>query len=260
MNFNLTQLPPRTSAPRQSGLTIVSDNGLNLGETKNFLSVAYPYVDMAKLGFGSSLVTLHLDEKIAIYRQYNMPVYLGGLLFEAFVVRNQLEDYIGLIKELGITYAEISDGSITISQREKCGYIEQFAKMGIVVLSGVGSKDKDRVRVTPPYKWIEIMKAELDAGASYVVAEARESGTVGLYRDSGEVREGLVQEILTSIPAEKIIWEAPKKDQQLFFIKSLGCNVNLGNIAPQEVIPLETMRLGLRGDTFHIFLEEENEA
>jgi phosphosulfolactate synthase len=256
MNFHLSQIPARTTFPRTEGLTIVSDNGLNLGETENFLSVAHPYVDMVKLAYGSTYLFTALKEKLAIYSKYNIPVYLGGLLFEVFLVRNQFDDYLRFVKEYGITYFEISDGSINISHDEKCRYIEQLAKLG-TVLSGVGSKDKDRVRVTPPYKWIEMMKAERAAGARYVIAEARENGTVGLYRDSGEVREGLVQEILTSIPAADIVWEAPKKDQQLFFIKLLGCNANLGNITPAEVIPLETMRIGLRGDTFHVFLEQE---
>jgi phosphosulfolactate synthase len=125
-----------------------------------------------------------------------------------------------------------------------------------MVLSEVGSKDKDREHITPPYQWIKLMQTELEAGASYIVAEAREAGTVGLYRNSGEVREGLVQEILTKVPAEKIIWEAPQKDQQLYFLTLIGANANLGNIAPAEVIALEAMRVGLRGDTFHLFLKD----
>ena len=144
--------------------------------------------------------------------------------------------------------------NVTIPHAEKCGYIEKLTQHG-TVLSEVGSKDA--AHIIPPYKWIELMRAELAAGASYVIAEAREGGNVGIYRGSGEVREGLVQEILTQIPAEKIIWEAPQKTQQLYFIELVGCNVNLGNIAPSEVIPLEAMRIGLRGDTFDLFLSKE---
>jgi phosphosulfolactate synthase len=151
---------------------------------------------------------------------------------------------------------EVSDGSINITHAEKCGYIEKLTKYG-VVMGEIGSKDKDREHITPPYKWIELMRAELSAGATYVIAEAREAGNVGIYRGSGEVREGLVQEILTQIPSEKIIWEAPQKSQQLYFIELLGCNVNLGNISPAEVIPLEAMRIGLRGDTFSLFLDKK---
>jgi phosphosulfolactate synthase len=148
----------------------------------------------------------------------------------------------------------VSDGSITIPHSEKCGYIEKMTHHG-TVLSEVGSKDAEHI--IPPYKWIELMRAELSAGATYVIAEAREAGNVGIYRGSGEVREGLVQEILTQIPQEKILWEAPQKSQQLYFIELIGCNVNLGNIAPTEVIPLEAMRVGLRGDTFHLFLDKK---
>jgi phosphosulfolactate synthase len=235
---------------------MVMDKGLSVEEAKNFLSVAHPHVDIIKLGFGTSYVTLNLREKIELYKSYNLPVYFGGTLFEAFVIRNKFNDYITLCKDFGIDYMEVSDGSITIPQAEKCGYIEKLVKHG-TVLSEVGSKDA--AHIIAPYRWIELMRAELDAGASYVIAEAREAGNVGIYRGSGEVREGLVQEILTQIDAEKIIWEAPQKAQQLYFIELIGANVNLGNIAPTELIPLETMRIGLRGDTFHLFLDKLGE-
>ncbi len=254
MNFNITQIPNRHPKPRLSGLTMVMDKGLSVEESKNFLSVAHPHVDIIKLGFGTSYVTSNLEEKLEVFRSYNIPIYFGGTLFEAFLVRGQLDDYLEICKKYGVTYIEVSDGSVDIPHKEKCAYIERLTKHGIV-LSEVGSKDA--AHIIPPYKWIELMKAELAAGASYVIAEAREGGNVGIYRGSGEVREGLVQEILTQIPEEKIIWEAPQKEQQLYFIELLGCNVNLGNIAPTEVIPLEAMRIGLRGDTFHLFLKKE---
>ena len=253
MNFNLSQIPERTPKPRVNGLTMVMDKGLSVEDAKNFLSVAHPHVDIIKLGFGTSFVTPNLKAKLEVYKSYDLPVYFGGTLFEAFLIRNQFNDYINVCKEFGIQYMEVSDGSITIPHAEKCGYIEKLTKYGIV-LSEVGSKDAEHI--IPPYKWIELMRAELLAGATYVIAEARESGNVGIYRGSGEVREGLVQEILTQIPAEKILWEAPQKGQQLYFIELIGANVNLGNIAPSEVIPLETMRLGLRGDTFDLFLDK----
>ncbi|RPE09599.1 phosphosulfolactate synthase [Chitinophaga lutea] len=254
MNFNLTQIPERTSKPRNHGLTMVMDKGLSVEEAKNFLSAASPHVDIVKLGFGTSFVTPNLREKIELYQAANIPVYFGGTLFEAFLIRNQFDEYVKVIKDYGISYMEVSDGSITIPHAEKCGYIEKLTKHGLV-LSEVGSKDAEHI--IPPYKWIELMRAELEAGATYVIAEAREGGNVGIYRGSGEVREGLVQEILTQIPAEKIIWEAPQKDQQLYFLELVGCNANLGNLAPHEVIPLEAMRVGLRGDTFHLFLDKE---
>lgn len=254
MNFNLSQIPERVAKPRKSGITMVMDKGLSIEEAKNFLSVAHPHVDIVKFGFGTSFVTPNLREKLEVYKAYNIPVYFGGTLFEAFLIRNQFDDFIAVCKDYGIEYMEVSDGSITIPHAEKCGYIEKLTKHGIV-LSEVGSKDA--AHIIPPYKWIELMRAELEAGSTYVIAEAREAGNVGIYRGSGEVREGLVQEILTQIPEEKIIWEAPQKAQQLYFIELIGCNVNLGNIAPSEMISLEAMRVGLRGDTFHLFLDKE---
>jgi phosphosulfolactate synthase len=194
-----------------------------------------------------------LRAKIELYQQHNIPVYFGGTLFEAFVIRNQFDDYIAMCKDYKIDVIEVSDGSIEIPHTEKCGYIEKISKFA-KVFSEVGSKDA--AHIIPPYKWIELMSAELSAGASYVIAEAREAGNVGIYRGSGEVREGLVQEILTKIPAEKILWEAPQKAQQLYFLELIGCNVNLGNIAPSEIIPLEAMRIGLRGDTFDLYLNK----
>jgi len=253
MNFSLTQIPERTKQPRQNGLTMVMDKGLSLRDAESFISVGAPHTDIVKLGFGTSFVTPNLRAKIELYQQHNIPVYFGGTLFEAFVIRNQFDDYIAMCKDYKIDVIEVSDGSIEIPHTEKCGYIEKISKFA-KVFSEVGSKDA--AHIIPPYKWIELMSAELSAGASYVIAEAREAGNVGIYRGSGEVREGLVQEILTKIPSEKILWEAPQKAQQLYFLELIGCNVNLGNIAPSEIIPLEAMRIGLRGDTFDLYLNK----
>lgn len=248
-------MPERLAKPRKEGLTMVMDKGLTFEEARLFIENAVPHVDIVKLGFGTAYVTPRLRDKIELYQQAGIPVYFGGTLMEAFLIRNQFEDYIALCKDYGISYMEVSDGSITIPHMEKCGYIERLSHIG-TVLSEVGSKDA--AHIIPPYKWIELMRAELNAGASYVIAEAREAGNVGIYRGSGEVREGLVQEILTQIPGEKVLWEAPQKAQQLYFIELLGANVNLGNIAPSEIIALEAMRIGLRGDTFSLFLNQDN--
>jgi phosphosulfolactate synthase len=253
MNYNLPQMPERTAKPRNHGITMVMDKGLSFGETENFISVAAPYVDIVKLGFGTSMVTPNLEKKLALYASHNIPVYFGGTLFEAFLIRNRFDEYLEMIKNFGLNHVEVSDGSITIPHSEKCGYIEKLAKH-VTVFSEVGSKDA--AHIIPPYKWIELMKAELEAGSQYVIAEAREAGNVGIYRSSGEVREGLVQEILTQIPKERIIWEAPQKAQQVYFLELCGCNVNLGNIAPNEIIPLEATRIGLRGDTFMFYLDK----
>ena len=254
MNFPLNNLPERTQRPRTHGLTMVMDKGLSVGEARHFIDAALPFIDVVKLGFGTSAVTPNLREKIELYQSHDIPVYFGGTLFEAFLVRNQFDDYVRVMEDYGIKHVEVSDGSITIPHAEKCGYIEKLAKQ-VTVYSEVGSKDA--THIMPPYKWIELMRAELEAGSEYVIAEAREAGNVGIYRGSGEVREGLVQEILTQIPAEKIMWEAPQKAQQLYFLELLGANVNLGNLAPNEVIPLEAMRIGLRGDTFYLYLDNK---
>jgi phosphosulfolactate synthase len=178
-------------------------------------------------------------------------VYFGGTLFEAYVIRNQFDDYKRLLNKYNITHAEVSDGSMEISEDQKCEYISSLAK-DFTVLSEVGSKDAEKI--IPPYKWIAMMKAEIAAGAWKVIAEARESGTVGIFRNSGEIRSGLIEEILQHIPLDTILWEAPQKVQQVWFLTLYGHNVNLGNIAPHEIIPLETLRLGLRGDTFNHWL------
>lgn len=252
MNYHLKQIPSREQKPRNSGYTMVMDKGLSLREVEDMLEISEQYIDIVKLGWATSYVTPNLKEKLALYKSAGVPCYLGGTLFEAFVVRNQFEDYRKVLDEFSLEFAEVSDGSIEMDHEKKCEYINTLAEQ-VTVLSEVGSKDAEKI--IPPYKWIEQMETELEAGAWKVIGEARESGNVGLFRDSGEVRQGLVEEILTKIPKEKILWEAPQKAQQVWFIKLCGNNVNLGNIAPREVIPLETIRLGLRGDTFSHFLE-----
>lgn len=250
-DFKLKNIPERTAKPRESGLTMVMDKGLSCRQVEDFLDVSADKTDIVKLGFGTSTVTPKLKEKIQIYKDAGIPIYFGGTLFEAYVIRGQFDDYRKLLDHYGITHTEVSDGSIEISEEEKCGYIRSLAK-DFTVLSEVGSKDAEKI--IPPYKWIAMMKAEIDAGAWKVIAEARESGTVGIFRNSGEVRSGLIEEILQHIPLDTILWEAPQKVQQVWFMTLYGHNVNLGNIAPHEVIPLETLRLGLRGDTFSHWL------
>lgn len=254
MNYELGQIPFRTHKPRDYGFTMAMDKGLSTREAEDFLSVASNYVDIVKLGWATSFVTPNLDDKLRVFKEANIPVYFGGTLFEAFIIRNRFDDYRRILDKYGMKFAEVSDGSIELPHEKKCEYIRQLSGQ-VTVLSEVGSKDADKI--IPPYKWIKLMQAEMDAGAWKVIGEAREGGNVGLFRSTGEVRSGLVEEILTQIPFERIIWEAPQKAQQVWFIKLLGTNVNLGNIAPNEIIPLETIRLGLRGDTFNDFLNPE---
>lgn len=251
MNYTLKNLPERTVKPRQIGYTMAMDKGLSVRQAEDFVSNCTDHVDIVKLGWATSYVTPHLKEKIKVYQDAGIPCYFGGTLFEAFIIRDQFDDYRKLLDKYGLNFAEVSDGSIDLDHDKKCDYIRKLTPQ-VTVLSEVGSKDADKI--IPPYQWIELMQKELEAGAWKVIGEAREGGNVGLFRSTGEVRSGLVQEILTKIPFEKIIWEAPQKAQQVWFIKLLGSNVNLGNIAPEEVIPLETIRLGLRGDTFLHFL------
>ncbi|MEM0940233.1 MAG: phosphosulfolactate synthase [Bacteroidota bacterium] len=251
MNYSLDKIPERTQKPRDIGYTMVMDKGLSLREVEDLIETSGQYIDIVKLGWTTSFVTPKLKEKLVLYKEADIPCYLGGTLFEAFVVRGQFDDYRKVLDNYSLRFAEVSDGSIDMDHDIKCEYINTLAQQ-VTVLSEVGSKDA--AKIIPPYKWIEQMQTELEAGAWKVIGEARESGNVGLFRDSGEVRQGLVEEILTKIPSEKILWEAPQKAQQVWFIKLCGTNVNLGNIAPREVIPLETIRLGLRGDTFNHFL------
>ncbi len=252
MNFSLNNIPAREQKPRQNGMTMVMDKGLSIREAEDYLSVANPYSDIIKLGWGTSHVTPNLMDKLDVYREAKLPYYFGGTLFEAFIIRNQFDEFRRVLDKYKLEFAEVSDGSIDIPHDEKCEYIRKLSEQ-VTVLSEVGSKDDQNI--IAPYRWIELMNAEIQAGSWKVIAEARESGSVGIYRETGEVRQGLIDEILTQIPYENIIFEAPQKAQQVWFIKLLGTNVNLGNIAPADVIPLETIRLGLRGDTFSHFLK-----
>ena len=252
MNFNLKDLPNRTNKNRDVGLTMVMDKGLSHREAENLMESCANFIDIIKLGFGTGIITKNVKEKIRLYQKNNLKVHLGGTLFEAFVIRNMFDDYISFIKDLNLDTIEVSDGSIDINHKKKCEYISILSK-NFTVFSEVGYKKSNRILA--PSKWIQLMEKELDAGSWKVTAEARESGTVGVFRKDGEIRSDLIEEILTKIPNEKILWEAPKKDQQVWFIKLMGANVNLGNIDPKSVIPLECLRLGLRGDTFHQFLK-----
>lgn len=254
MNTTLSHLPNRTQKPRQSGLNMVMDKGLSLRQAEDLIDSSGEYVDLLKLGFGTSVVSSRLKEKVKLYQQAGMKVYVGGTLFEAFYVRGEMDNYKRYIDGLGLDTVEISDGSMVIPHDVKCEIISEFAKT-YTVLSEVGSKEEGIL--ISPAKWIKMMQNELKAGSWKVIAEARESGTVGIYRPSGQAHVLLINKILQKVKSEDILWEAPKKAQQVYFIKHLGPNVNLGNIAENEVIPLECLRIGLRGDTFFQFLPED---
>jgi len=249
----LHYLPDRPSKPRESGLTMVMDKGLSIREAEDFMSVGRKYTDFVKLGFGTSLVTPGLRKKIKIYKDAGAIPYFGGTLFEAFLVRDMFREYINFLQKNDIELVEVSDGSYDIDHLKKLEYIAKLAKK-FTVISEVGSKKKEVIYT--PEQWVAMMKAELDAGSVKVIAEARESGTTGIYNEDGSVNNKIIQAISDNVKLENVIWEAPLKSQQAWFIKHFGANVNMGNIAPNEIIPLESLRLGLRGDTFFQFLPD----
>jgi phosphosulfolactate synthase len=250
----LTQLPLRTSKARENGLTMMMDKGLSLRQAEDFLYSNHEHTDIIKLGFGTSIITHNIAEKIKLFQNNDMLVYAGGTLFEAFAIRKQLDDYKKYMNHIGLEMVEISDGSMSMHHDIKCEIIADFSK-DFKVISEVGSKDASvEISIENWQNWIQ---NELSAGSWKVITESRESGNVGIWNDDGGIKSELIDKIAKNIIVENIIWEAPKKEQQVWFIKKFGTNVNLGNIAFDEVIPLETLRLGLRGDTFNLFLQNE---
>lgn len=243
---DLLDLPERSDQPREQGITHVLDRGLSVGDVDGLIEVAGSCIDLVKLGWGTALVTGNLERKLERYRASGIPVVLGGTLTELAIAQGRLDPLVDWIRELGLEHIEISDGTITMSHENKLGLIERFAAE-FTVLSEVGSKDDTRIMA--PYRWVELIERELEAGAWKVIAEARESGNVGIFRHDGEVRMGLIDEIAHAVAPNRILFEAPRKEQQVWFVRRFGPNVNLGNIVPEDVVSLETIRLGLRSDT-----------
>ncbi len=252
-NINLPNLPERTDKPRHKGLTMVMDKGISLKHAENFVDTYADYVDFVKLGFGTSVISKNVKEKIKLYQKAGIKTYVGGTLFEAFMARGKFDEYQKFIDSYRLDTAEVSDGSITMSHESKCKYINTLSK-NYTVLSEVGSKEEGII--IHPAKWISMMKAELEAGSFKVIAEARESGNVGIFHKNGSAHSMLITRITSKINVDDIIWETPQKSQQVYFINLFGANVNVGNIGIDDVIPLETLRIGLRGDTFFNYLPE----
>lgn len=234
---------------------MVMDKGLGLHAATDLVTVGASYIDFVKLGWTTALVSGALKEKLDLYRKAGIEPYFGGTLWEAHYVRKAESSFYALLEKYEMRVVEVSDGSVEVPHKVKLEWIANFRRRGYIVLSEVGSKDA--TKVLPPFRWIELIQAELEAGSLWVIAEARESGTVGMYRSTGEVREGLVEEVVHTIPVERLIFEAPQRSQQAWFIRRFGTNVNLGNVAPEDILSVETMRLGLRGDTFWSFLTQE---
>jgi phosphosulfolactate synthase len=248
-------LPRRPTRPRQLGLTHVIDKGLTLGQVEGLFDVAGDYIDIVKLGWGTSYVTRNLREKLALYEDLGVPVVLGGTLWEIAFAQQKLDAWRRWVVSLGLRHVEISDGTIALPHEVKLEHISRLSQ-DFTVLSEVGSKDIETV--IAPYRWVEMIEAELRAGSWKVITEARETGTAGIFRGDGEVRMGLIDEIVHAIDPGRLLFEAPQKPQQVWFIRKFGPNVNLGNIPPDEVIALETLRLGLRADTLRSVMLLDN--
>ncbi len=250
---DLLKLPERATKPREEGITHVLDRGLSVADVDGLVEVAGDYIDLVKLGWGTAVATGNLDAKLARYREHGIPVMFGGTLTELAIAQNRLDRLVAWLHELGLEHIEVSDGTITLEHERKLELIQRLSEE-FTVLSEVGSKDDTRIMA--PFRWVEQIQSELEAGAWKVIAEARESGSVGIFRHDGEVRMGLIDEIVHAVEPGKILFEAPRKDQQVWFIRRLGADVNLGNILPEEVLSLETMRVGLRSDTAAIDVDD----
>jgi phosphosulfolactate synthase len=248
-------VPKRPPKPRQVGLTHVIDKGMTLSQIEGLFELAGEYVDIVKLGWGTSYVTRNLREKLALYDELGAPVVLGGTLLEVCLAQQKFDAWRRWVSDLGLRHVEISDGAITMAHELKLDYINRLAQ-DFVVMSEVGSKDAEVI--IAPYRWVEMIEAELRAGAWKVITEARESGTAGIFRGDGEVRMGLIDEIVHAVDPNRLLFEAPQKAQQTWFVRRFGANVNLGNVPPEEVIALETLRLGLRADTLKNVIPMDN--
>jgi phosphosulfolactate synthase len=249
----LLKLPDRAQKPREEGITHVLDRGLSVADVDGLIEVAGDYIDLVKLGWGTAVATGNLDAKLARYREHGIPVMLGGTLTELAIAQDRLDALVKWLHDLDLAHIEVSDGTITLEHERKLELIQRLSGE-FTVLSEVGSKDNTRIMA--PFRWVEQIESELEAGAWKVIAEARESGSVGIFRHDGEVRMGLIDEIVHAVAPDKILFEAPRKDQQVWFIRRLGADVNLGNIMPEEVLSLETMRIGLRSDTAAIDVDD----
>jgi phosphosulfolactate synthase len=243
-------LPERSAKPRAQGVTHVIDPGLSADEAAGLMASAGEYVDLVRLGWGTAYVIRDVGDKIARYRAAGIPVMLGGTLTELAWQQGRFDALRDWLRELEIEHVEVSSGTVDIPRDEKRRMIESFSE-DFTVFAEVGEKDPRALLA--PYRWVELIREALDAGAHKVVCEGRATGDAGMYRPDGEPREGLIDEVVHELGADRLIFEAPKKDQQVWFIEHLGTDVNLGNVLPGDVVSLETLRLGLRADTLNLF-------
>ena len=247
--MDFLSLPKRTSGNRTFGLTSVVDFGTPLGELKNILADYSHIIDIAKLGIGSAYVTPNINKKVQLYQEYNVKPYCGGTLFEKSYFQNKIPEYLSYLRNLGIEWIEVSNGTLEIPLRERLQIISEL-KDEFQVIAEVGSKDADKEM--PISEWREEINLLLNAGCKYVITEGRDSGTSGIYEKCGTIKIDLIQELLQNIDPNKIIFEAPSSKHQMYFIKEIGPNVNLGNVKIIDVLILEAQRLGLRSETFYL--------
>jgi phosphosulfolactate synthase len=253
MNPLAPRLPSRATKPRSTGLTMVIDGGIPLRMFADIISSTPELIDFVKFGWGTAVVTGGLQQKIDVLREHGIGFYLGGTLFEKYVMQERFDDYKRFCVELGCEHVEVSNGTVTMSNAEKASYIRKLTG-DFTVVSEVGFKDPDRSEQLPPSKWIEYINEDLAAGAKMVTLEARESGKSGICRPDGALRFGLIEEGLSAGGGQdQLLFEAPTTTLQTYFITRLGTDVNLGNVPASAVIGLETLRLGLRADTLTHF-------
>ena len=246
-------LPERQPKPRSEGVTHVIDTGLSTAEAASFAETAGEYVDFVRLGWGTAYVTADLETKLDAYRSRGVPVLLGGTLTELAWAQDCVDEFSAWLRELGIEHVEVSSGTVQIPPDEKDALIAKLAS-DFTVFAEVGEKDPQALMA--PYRWVELIRQALAAGATQVVCEGRATGDAGMYRPDGEPRTGLIDEIVHEIDQSRLIFEAPRKAQQVRFIEVLGPQVNLGNVLPEDALSLETLRLGLRADTLKLFHEK----
>ena len=253
MNNSALNLPAHAAKPRTTGLTMVMDGGVPLGLFTDLIELGAEYTDFVKFGWGTSVVTNCLREKIAVLKSHDIDFYFGGTLFEKYILQGRFEEYRQRLEEYSCSHVEVSNGTIELSNADKAGYIRKLAP-DFTVVSEVGFKDPGRSEMLPPSEWIASIKEDLDAGASIVTLEARESGSSGIVRPNGELRYGLIEDVLSAgLDIDRLLFEAPTTSLQTHMITRIGSNVNLGNVPAQGVIGLETLRLGLRSDTLTTF-------
>jgi phosphosulfolactate synthase len=243
-------LPARPPKPRVRGITHVIDPGLSARDAEGLMDSVGDFVDLVRFGWGTAYITRELRRKLEVYRGFGIPPMLGGTLTELAWLQGKVDGLRRWLDELGIEHVEVSSGVVPMPREDKLELIRTLAS-DRTVYAEVGEKDPHALMA--PYRWVELIREALDAGATQVVCEGRADGSAGVYRPDGEVRTGLVDEVAHEVDINRLIFEAPQRAQQIWFIERFGTDVNIGNVDPRDVISLETLRVGLRADTLRLF-------